>query len=166
MVNMTLIDVLGSSAFRYLALPLMSAGAGVLLKCVTRNDQYAFFKKEDMAVGPQLMLTSALTFATVTTDRARSAVTMNNKISVALKSDQLDKEVVGNLQTSASAAVAQIMAAGWTLLLIVVILWGVTAFVKRSGWKTESELHTTYGIAIPLVIGVGMLMFVTAMVSA
>jgi hypothetical protein len=144
----------------------MSAVAGILLKCVTRNDQYAFFKKEDMAVGPQLMLTSALTFATVTTDRARSAVIMNDKIAAALKADQIDRSLVGSLQTSTSAVVGQIMAAGWTLMLIVVMLWGVTAFVKRVGWKNESELHRTYGIGIPLALGVGTLMFVTAMVSA
>lgn len=77
-------EFLSSATFRYGVFPLISAIAGILLRCATRNDQYAFFKKEDMAVGPPLMLTAALTFVVVSTDQAHALVQANAALANAL----------------------------------------------------------------------------------
>jgi hypothetical protein len=39
-----------------------------------RNDRYAFFRKEDIAVGPQITLTAALMFVLQSSDRARALI--------------------------------------------------------------------------------------------
>jgi hypothetical protein len=153
-------DFLGGSIFRYGVFPLLSAGAGILLRCATRNDQYAFLKKEDTAVGPQLMLTAILTYVVLTTDRARDLVEVNRQLSDALKVQPLDQSKVNALQTGAYTLSEHMMSAAWTLVVLIVGLWAVTVIVKRWGWIDEAQLKPTTGIALPLVLGVASLMYV------
>ena len=127
---------------------LISAIAGVLLKCATRNDQYAFFKKKEMAVGPQLMLTAALTFVVVSTDRAHALVTESAALKDALAAH--DSAKITALQADAYIMSQKLAGSAWLLLGLVLLLWGVTTIVKRSGWKNEAELHLGLGKALPL----------------
>lgn len=147
-------EIISSAWFRYGVFPLLSALAGVLLKCATRNDQYAFFKKEDMAVGPQLMLTAALTFVVVTTDRARALVTANAELKSSLLDKPLNASAVLRLQGEVAAISQKMMGAAYFLLALILVLWGTTTLVKRWGWKSEAELRPLLGIGIPLGIGV------------
>jgi hypothetical protein len=158
-------NFLGSSYFRYGLFPLVSAASGVLLKAATRNDQYALFKKEDMAIGPQLMLTAALTYVVVTTDRARSLIEVNGKLAAELKRRTLDLVTLNNLQQTSQSLSGQITGAGWMLIVLIFGLWGVTTVIKRWGWKSEAEMTPYVGITGPLVLGVLVLMFVMAAVT-
>jgi hypothetical protein len=63
-------NFLASPFFRYALFPIGSAVLGIAVKCVTRNDRYISFRKEDLAVGLELMLTAGLMFVVLTTDRA------------------------------------------------------------------------------------------------
>jgi hypothetical protein len=73
-------EFLAGSFFRYAVFPLGGAGLGIALKYVTRNDHYPSFRKEDMAVGLDLMLTAALTFLVLTSDRAFKLVNLNKAL--------------------------------------------------------------------------------------
>lgn len=151
---MTLEEFISGPWFRYGIFPLVSAVAGILLKCATRNDKYAFFKKEDMAVGPQLMLTAALTFVVVSTDRAHSLVAANAALKEALAANAIDRARLSALQSEAAHLSQKLMGSAWLLLALIVLLWGMTTVVKRWGWKTESELYPVLGIGLPLALGV------------
>ena len=156
---------ISSAWFRYGIFPLVSALAGILLKCAARNDQYAFFKKEDMAVGPQLMLTAALTFVVVSTDRAHALVVANAALKSALNSATIDRTELTALQGDAANLSQKLMGSAWLLLALVLLLWGVTTIVKRWGWKTESELYPFLGIGLPLALGVLSLVTVMTVVQ-
>lgn len=159
---MTVEEFLGGPIFRYIAFPAFSAASGILLKCATRNDKYAFFKKEDMAVGPQLMLTAALTYVIITTDRARELDRINDQISSALAVKPLQTERITELQAAAHIAAQPIMLAAWLLLCLVLLLWGTVTVVKRWGWASEAELKPGIGIGLPLALGVLSLVIVLA----
>jgi len=147
-------EVISSAWFRYGVFPILSAVAGVLLKCATRNDQYAFFKKEDMAVGPQLMLSAALTFVVVSTDRARALVSANAAVKDALIVRPIDTKRLITLQGQVAHLSQSMMSSAYFLLFLVLVLWGTTTLVKRWGWKSETELYRLRGIGIPLGVGV------------
>lgn len=157
---MTLEEFLSSGWFRYAIFPLVSAFAGIFLKCATRNDQYAFFKKEDMAVGPQLILTAALTFVVVTTDRAHNLVIANSALRKALAAKTIDRTAVTSLQSDAAHLSQKLIGSAWLLLSLVLLLWMITTVVKRWGWKNEAELNPVRGIALPLLLGVSSLIVV------
>ena len=156
-------EFISSGWFRYGIFPAVSAIAGILLKCAARNDQYAFFKKEDMAVGPQMMLSAALTFVVVNTDRAHNLVVTNAALKQALGASTIDRTKVTALQAEAVSLSQKLMGSAWLLLSLVLLLWGVTTVVKRWGWKTESELYPFLGIGLPLALGV--LSLVTVMTA-
>jgi hypothetical protein len=155
-------DFLGSPFFRYGVFPLASAASGILLKAATRNDKYALFKKEDMAVGPQLMLTAALTYVVLTIDRARALVEVNRKLAAELKQQALDAAIHSQLQQTSQALSGQIMSAAWMVIILIFGLWGTTTVVKRWGWRTDAEMTPYVGITGPLILGVLVLMFVMA----
>ncbi|TAJ69010.1 MAG: hypothetical protein EPO51_26175 [Phenylobacterium sp.] len=157
---MTIEEFLGGPTFRYVIFPAFSAGSGILLKCATRHDSYAFFRKEDMAVGPQLMLTAALTYVIITTDRARELSRINDQLKATLTIKPLQTQQIGELQAAAYAASQPITLAAWLLLCLMLLLWGTVTIVKRWGWQSEAELKPMLGIALPLGLGVLSLMIV------
>jgi hypothetical protein len=155
--RLSVAELLGSSVFRFFAFPVGSAAAGVLLKCVTRNDRYAFFKKEDIAVGPQIMLTAVLMFVLQSSDRARALVQMNQAIADALAVQPPDNAKIASLEGSAQAMSQQLLTATLMIPFLVVGLWGVSTIIKRWGWQSEAELKPVVGITIPLLFGVASL---------
>lgn len=162
---MSIEEFLGSSFFRYGVFPLLSATGGILIKCATRNDQYAFFKKEDMAVGPQLVFTSILTYIVITSDRARNLIDVNRNLSAALTQKPIDPVKVSALQSNAYNLSQSMLSAVWTILILSICLWAVTTWVKRKGWVNESELEPRLGIGFPLVSGVASLIYVMVAAS-
>jgi hypothetical protein len=67
-------DLIGSSQFRYLVSPVLSAVAGILIKAASRNGRYATFMRDDFAVGIPLMLTAFLSFLIMASEQARILV--------------------------------------------------------------------------------------------
>lgn len=157
-------DFLASPWFRYALFPIVSAILGIALKCVTRNDRYTFFKKEDMAVGPQLILTASLMFIVLTSDRALSLLETNRVLGQAVKANPIDPSKVANLQDQAQLLSSRIATAGWIILLMFISLWSVSTIVRKWGWASESEMTPILGIALPL--GIGFLALLAVMAGA
>jgi hypothetical protein len=155
-------DFLASALFRYAIFPIGSALLGVAIKCVTRNDKYTFFRKEDMAVGIELLLTACLMFVVLTTDRAISLADTNQLLAQALKANPIDPAKVGSLQSQAQQISARIATAGWLILLMVIMLWSTSTIVRKWGWVSETELKPRIGIALPLGLGILALLAVMA----
>lgn len=80
-----MVEFLTNPLFKFGILPIGSAMLGVAVKYASRNDQYAKFKKEDIAVGLDLALTACLMFVVLTTDKAVQLISANNALSAILK---------------------------------------------------------------------------------
>lgn len=130
-----------------------------------RNDQYAFFKKEDIAVGPQIMLTAALMFVLQSSDRARALIQLTQVTAVAAATQPLDSVRIASLQASTQAMSQQLLTATWMILALIVGLWAVSMIVKRWGWQSEAELKPVIGITVPLLFGVVSLFCVMLVAS-
>jgi hypothetical protein len=129
-----------------------------------RNDQYAFFKKEDIAVGPAIMLTAALSFVLLTSERSRQLVQLTKDLARAQFGGG-DLGTAEAMRAQIAGLSEQIANSVWTILFLVLSLWGTTFMIKRWGWASESEMKVLNGIAVPLVLGVVVLIFVTVQAS-
>jgi hypothetical protein len=158
-------DFLGSGPFRFFAFPIGSAAAGILLRCAMRNDRYAFFKKEDIAVGPQITLTAALMFVLQSSDRARALIKLNQTTAEAMSAQPLDNAKIASLQARSQAMSQQLLTATWMILALIVGLWAVSTIVRRWGWQSEAELKPVVGITIPLLFGIVSLFCVMLVAS-
>ena len=45
-----MIKILASQYFLNFCVPLITVGISVFIKCITRNDQHSFFKKEELVL--------------------------------------------------------------------------------------------------------------------
>jgi len=145
---------LTSAAFRYLVFPIGSAALGIYIKYVSRNDRYDTFKKEDIAVGLDLLRTALLMFVVVTTNRALALSEVNKTLSEAIASPPVNAEVATHLQAQAEALSGHLFVAGWIIALSIIALWGVSTVVRKWGWLNETEMDIAIGITIPLIAGV------------
>lgn len=155
-------NFLTSPLFQYAVFPVGSAALGVAVKCVTRNDRYTTFRKEDLAVGLELMLTACLMFVLLTTNRALALVEANKELSTCLKALPIDSERAAWLQGKAQLLSSQLAAAGWLIALMFLGLWSISTLVRKWGWRSESEMTTGVGIAIPLAFGILSLVAIMA----
>lgn len=133
-------DLLTKPYFLLVAVPLITVCLGVFLKIVSRNDQHAAFKKEDLAVGLEVSITALIIFITESV-RLANALAANNPQGI----PNLDDKVV---------------AVPWILLAFIVGIWSVSTLIRKVGWRTDSELRVFWGIVVPDVFGIATLLFV------
>jgi len=157
-------EFLGSAFFRYALFPIGSAALGVAVKCVTRNDRYTSFRKEDIAVGLELMLTACLMFVVLTTDRALALQEANRQLAQTLKAAPISPQTTATLQAQVQLLSGKLALAGWVIALMFLGLWSVSTIVRKWGWQTETDMRPVAGIAIPL--GFGILALVAVMAGA
>lgn len=157
-------DFLAGPLFRYFLFPIGSAVLGIAVKCVTRNDRYTAFVKEDIAVGLQLMLTACLLFVIATSDKAIRLLETNRLLEQILATSPVDQVRANAFQAQAALLSGQIAFAGWVIALLLFSLWSVSTVVRKWGWKSESEMTVLAGITIPL--GVGILSLIVVMAGA
>jgi hypothetical protein len=147
-------EFLTSAVFRYGIFPIGSAALGVAIRYVSRNDQYATFSKEDIAVGLQLILTACLMLVTLTTDRALVLVQANKALEQALAQNPIDTIKANHLQAQARALSNQLATAGWLIAAMFLGLWSISTIVRKWGWKSATEMKPVIGIGLPLAFGV------------
>lgn len=155
---------LASTFFRYAVFPVGSAVLGVAVKCVTRNDRYSSFRKEDLAVGLELMLTAGLMFVVLTTDRALMLLDVNHQLAQVIAASPIDPERATALQGQVQLLSGRLALAGWIIALLFLGLWSVSTLVRKWGWRSDTEMTPLVGIAIPL--GFGILALIAVMAGA
>jgi hypothetical protein len=145
---------LAGQLFRYFVFPVGSAALGIAVRIATRNDQYSSFKKEDLAVGLDLLKTACLLFLVLTTERALSLQRASQAISEALTNSPVDPNAISALQSEATELSSRMSSAGWAVALFFLALWSVSTIVRKWGWQSDTEMHSVIGIAFPLAAGV------------
>ena len=150
-----------SAAFKYFMFPLFGAALGIFVKHATRNDQYAKFRKEDVAVGLDLLKTACLTLLVFATDKSAALVTSNNSLEAAITANVANAQLAV-LQKANTALLRQVTDAWIIIVLMIIGLWSLSTLVRKLGWKNETEQHGMLGIAIPLSVGILSLVLVMA----
>ena len=153
---------LSSNLFRYLLFPILSALLGIGIKFVTRNDKYRPFMKEDLAIGLDLMLTAFLLFLALTSDQCLALGAVHHEMAALNR----DPDGLQKLQSRADAITEFLTMSGWVITVMLAGLWSVSTFVRKLGWKSETELRPVLGIAVPVVIGVLSLIVVMSEASS
>jgi hypothetical protein len=157
-----MLEFLTTPGFKFGVLPIGSAVLGVGVNYISRNDQYAKFKKEDIAVGVNLTMTACVMFVVLTTDRAVQLLQLNKDLASALKAKPLDPTAAAQLQDQAQKLSAQIADSGWLIALMFLALWSISTLVRKKGWKSATEMDTLVGIAVPLAFGILSIILVMA----
>lgn len=155
-------SLLASPFFLYAVFPLGSALLGIAVKHVTRNDQYAKFTKEDLAVGLDLMLTACLMYVLITTDRAVALRDANAALAKVVPGNPTAASAIADLQTTSVRLSSQLTMSGWLIALFFLALWSLSTVVRKWGWKSSTEMKPLVGIALPLAFGVMCLVLVAA----
>ena len=131
-------DIFGHQYFLQFCVPLIAVGACVFLKYVTRKDLHKSFKKEDLAVGLDLSVTALLIF-----------VASGSKLAQGLAKNPND-----------AALISKSMGVPWILAAFILGIWGVSTLVRKLGWEDDDRLHTFWGIVVPDIFGLLVLLFV------
>jgi hypothetical protein len=145
---------LASPVFRYFIFPVGSAVLGIYVKYVSRNDQFSKFRKEDIAVGLELLRTACLMYVVLTTDRVIALARTNEALADTLVASPIDSAKAAILQSQAQALTNCITMAGWYTAGMFVALWGASTLIRKFGWKSETEMNAVFGVTTPLVLGI------------
>jgi len=160
-----MIEFLTNPIFKYAILPISTAILGIAVKFVSRNDQYAKFKKEDMAVGLELGLSACLMFIVLTTDKAKKLIDTNKILSDMLNASPIDGIMASKIQSQAQLLSSNIASSGWLTFFLFLGLAGISTLVRKYGWQSETEMSTLIGVTIPLIFGILAIISVMAGVS-
>ncbi len=124
--------------FLQLCVPLIAVAVSIFLRYVTRNDVHKDFKKEDLAVGLDLSVTALLIFIAASSKLAQDLVKSPNEASLLTKAGGVP----------------------WILAAFILGIWGVSTLVRKLGWVDDDKLHVFWGIIVPDIFGLSVLLFV------
>ncbi len=133
-----MIEFLGHPYFLQFCVPLIAVATSIFLKYVTRNDIYKAFKKEDLAIGLDLSITALLIFIAA--------------------GSKLAKDLVQTPQDT--KLIAKSMSVPWILLIFIIGIWGISTIVRKRGWADDDKLNIFWGIVLPDIFGLLVLIFV------
>ena len=106
-----------------------------------RHPEKQAFRKEDFAVGVQLIQTACLSFLLLVTQKA---VQLHSKITAEPPTPKHDLAPVANFLAFSALRLA----------FMLFVLFGMTSFVRRKGWKNKDEMEVLQGIALPIAAGI------------
>ena len=155
-------EFLAGSLFRLFLVPILSVVLGVYIKYVTRNDTYAKFSKEDIAVGFDLMRVAFLAYLILLSDKARALAVAGNSFSKAAKDASTQQAELVSLQHTVALHSQDLLRGVFGVGCLMLGIWITSTIVRKKGWKTETQLDGWYGITFPLAAGVAYLGFVMA----
>jgi len=141
-----MIEVLSSTYFKYLVVPLLATIFVIFIKSVSRNDRQhnTFLKKEDFAFGLEMGVTAIL-------------LLLGNSVTMAQQTIS-DPSIV-------SVVNEKLLFVGWIALALSFGLWGVSTIVRRLGWQGETELKIFWGIIFPDIFGLVVLIYVVSIIG-
>jgi hypothetical protein len=129
-------SIIDTQSFQLIGVTIISSAIGVFVKYVSRNDQNGSFKKEDLAIGLDLCITSLIMLIT-------ASVNNYNK----LNSNSLDAHTKKLLEESNHLS-------PWLILLSLIFLWGTSTIIRKRGWDNSNDLNKIWGIIFPNLIGI------------
>lgn len=135
-------NILDSQSFQLVGVTIISSAIGVFVKYVSRNDQHGSFKKEDLAIGIELCITSLIMLIT-------SSVNNYNK----LNEKDIDVKTAEYLKNSLHTT-------PWLILLAMILLWGTSTVIRKKGWDNPNDLNKKWGIIFPNIVGIILLLAV------
>ena len=138
--------MLAHPAFLNFGVPLFAVFLTIFLKIVSRNDKFQSFKRDDLAIGPDLSVTALLLFITDSAAKARSLAALTAESSAS-----------GITQHPGAARLEE---TPWFLLFFVILIWGLSTIVRKKGWDANGEIITSWGIVVPGAFGLGALITV------
>lgn len=141
------LSFLGSDLFQGIVFPFSSAVLTAGIKYACKNDTHAPLARQDFAVGIDLMLASIFLYV----------IYMSKEIGSVI----LDRGV-GEVPAEDLVALAS---SGWIVLIMFVIIFGVSVFVRKCAWDGNNDLKVVQGVLVPAIIGLGMLAIVSRAIS-
>jgi hypothetical protein len=153
-------EFLANSFFRLFLVPIFSVALGIYVKHVTRNDQYAKFSKEDIAVGFDLMRAALLAYLILLSDKARGLILAGNSFSLAARNSAANPDELTRLQQVVAIRSQELMGGIFGVGFLMLGMWITSTIVRKRGWRSATELDPWYGISLPLAAGVAYLMVV------
>lgn len=160
-------DFLFHPYFLQAGVPLLCAAIGVGVKCATRNDKHTAFKKEDIAVGLDLMVTSCLAYVVIAAERGMRLNRLEESIAVMTSAPTIsDPASLVALQQQATEQTLRNASSPWWVLGLFLILGATSTLVRKFGWEGPDDLRLWRGIVFPLAFGVLTLAFVMTQASA
>ncbi len=129
--------------FLQFCVPLIAVAVSIFLRYVTRNDTYKDFKKEDLAFGLELSISALLIF-----------IVASSKVAQELSKAPTDVTLLAK-----SAGVP------WILSAFILGIWGISTLVRKLGWASDDKLHVFWGIIVPDVFGLLVLLYVVNWIS-
>lgn len=145
------VSLLRSDYFR-VGVPLFSAALSIWIKTEMRHPQRMKITKEDLAVGIDLIQTSFISFLALATDKA---LRLYDQV-LTLRSDPLLSANLAKFLTSSAVR----------LTALLLLLFGISSFVRRTGWRNQDDIKVWRGIVIPIVAGVLCLYAVIGLAGA
>ena len=139
-----MIEILSSTYFKYLVVPLLTTFLVIFIKSVSRNDRYKFLKKEDFAFGLEMGITAIL-------------LLLGNSVTVA-------QQTITD-PTTLTKANEKLLAVGWVAPVLIFGLWGISTIVRRLGWENDTELKVFWGIVFPNFFGLIILIYVVSIIG-
>lgn len=127
--------LINSPSFQIIGVTIISAIIGIFVKWTSRNDQHGTFKKDDLAIGLELCVTSLILLITDT-------VNDYNRYNASETQEQFKLTILNNLQNTP-----------WLILLSFVVLWGTSTIIRKLGWNSANDLNRTWGLWFPNIIG-------------
>lgn len=136
--------MLAHPAFLNFGVPLLAVFLTIFLKIVSRNDKFQAFKRDDLAIGPDLSVTALLLYITDSAAKARA-------LSALAATTQSFQPTTG---------AGRLEETPWFLLFFVILIWGLSTIVRKKGWDQNGEIVTSWGIVVPGAFGLAALITV------
>lgn len=155
-------EFLGAPSFRFVYFPIGSVLLGVWVKTVSRNDKFSAVKKEDFAIGLDLLRTAVLLFVVAASERMQNLTKLEKALA---DSPPVPGSSLGKLQGQIQTASEQLLSSIWLIVVLLLGLWGVSTLIRKFGWRAADDMNILIGIALPLASGVLMLIVVMAVAS-
>lgn len=135
-------DIVTSEEFLTIGVALLAPAIGIFLRYVTRNDRHRSVTRNDWAVGLDIMV-------------AATIILITNAINNFSKLNQPDTDPGPRVALNDDFAVGL-----WSVLAMVLIAWGTSTIIRKVGWDNEQAMNLIWGILLPNVAGVIMLLYV------
>jgi len=136
-----MIEILSNTYFKYLVIPLVTTFLVIFVKSASRNDKQAFLEKEDFAFGLEMGVTALL-------------LLLANSVNIAQK--VVSDESIKILATE------KLLSMAWVAPILIFGLWGMSTIVRKLGWENEKELKMFWGVVLPDIFGLLILIYVVS----